>query len=664
MNWRKLDKLVFALLCLLCLLCACGEKTTEDGLCYTKRDGAVAITGYEGEAPLMTVPARIGEDPVTLLAEGAVPAHVTALSLPEGLAAEEGAFAQAEKLKWVFAGGTEKPAGLPEECIFYYGGQDTGLGALTDIALDELGNLCGTTEEGTVVLAIPAATEYFVMPETACYLAAGALDGVQGLKSVSLGEDNGFAPEMLEELRELEDFFYPEPSVTADYVLTVEIIEQANQARAQAGMDPLRPDLALIRAAGLRTAELWEAFSYDRPDGRSGYTALEEAGAEYNLAKPLAYRNQSDMDAMVEQVSGILAESYADPEADILYERIGVSSGVQLEHAESPYVMAGFLTTVTQEQVTNDSVTYELRDGVLVPISSEDRVSLYLPAELNGRQTGAPAEEFFASVPSLRLLFLAEDYLHAQSIPDQYVVICQGEDSGDGAVTSVHVDAAWNVYALTDRNRYVFWCTLSDEEDISIRRQIDGVTVSSLRPGALEPAKSQEATLLLPDECGFAEEDLDIIDSYSMRTYNDAYELVKSDQDQMNTVYYSIMLTRHLVEEINEARSGDMVKVTAPYELARAARILVKEQPEQFGVTRPDGSSWTTALDEVQIEDWEKGRISLKKYTDLTEVQSYLSEMVEKLAPAQEEGHVFTKVAMALHVVDGAYYFCTLATLG
>lgn len=57
-----------------------------------------------------------------------------------------------------------------------------------------------------------------------------------------------------------------------------QVLAIVNARRAEAGIGPLTMDYTLVSAAKVRAAELPKSFSHTRPDGRSCFTAFDEAG--------------------------------------------------------------------------------------------------------------------------------------------------------------------------------------------------------------------------------------------------------------------------------------------------------------------------------------------------------------------------------------------------
>lgn len=66
--------------------------------------------------------------------------------------------------------------------------------------------------------------------------------------------------------------------------LAARVVRLVNAARAREGLDPLRTDAGLTRAAAVRAAEIAWVFSHTRPDGSSWRTVSELAYAE-NIAR-------------------------------------------------------------------------------------------------------------------------------------------------------------------------------------------------------------------------------------------------------------------------------------------------------------------------------------------------------------------------------------------
>lgn len=62
------------------------------------------------------------------------------------------------------------------------------------------------------------------------------------------------------------------------------VLELVNQEREKEGLQALVLDDKIMEAAEMRAKELTESFSHERPDGKSPFTALTEAGCAYGYA--------------------------------------------------------------------------------------------------------------------------------------------------------------------------------------------------------------------------------------------------------------------------------------------------------------------------------------------------------------------------------------------
>ncbi|WP_352400637.1 CAP domain-containing protein [Anaerotignum sp.] len=62
------------------------------------------------------------------------------------------------------------------------------------------------------------------------------------------------------------------------------VVDLVNEERAKQGISPLAVDADVMKAAQIRAKEIQTSFSHTRPDGRSCFTALDEAGASYRGA--------------------------------------------------------------------------------------------------------------------------------------------------------------------------------------------------------------------------------------------------------------------------------------------------------------------------------------------------------------------------------------------
>lgn len=74
------------------------------------------------------------------------------------------------------------------------------------------------------------------------------------------------------------------PSNASVSAYAQEVVNLVNAERAKEGLSPLSIDSKVTAAAQVRATEIKTSFSHTRPDGRSCFTALAEAGASYSGA--------------------------------------------------------------------------------------------------------------------------------------------------------------------------------------------------------------------------------------------------------------------------------------------------------------------------------------------------------------------------------------------
>lgn len=78
-----------------------------------------------------------------------------------------------------------------------------------------------------------------------------------------------------------------------------EVVRLVNEERAAYGLSPLKQNSTVQSAAQVRSYEQVKSFSHTRPDGRSCFTALEEAGVSYSSAgENIAYGQKTPAEAV------------------------------------------------------------------------------------------------------------------------------------------------------------------------------------------------------------------------------------------------------------------------------------------------------------------------------------------------------------------------------
>jgi len=289
------------------------EETTEDGYVYRIENGAAVITGYVGDSSSLTFPDHIDGCDVTVLEEGCLAGNTVVRSILLPLYCEEiranafygctnlrvincystiyadaSAFTGCTKLRAVkrFAEDSISTWKLPADCRVYVTGTEIGIGTLSLVNVDDNGVIYGFTSEDdyAVILDVPRDITYLTVPETfwgspVMWVWEGALDNASGDLTIFMCPDMGFDFTLLDlatwDCKSLDSFCY-------SWGLTCEFCRDINANRPNT--DPILPDRMTVQAAMIRSMELVEDYSYDRPNGGDWGDLLSEMGVDWDYA--------------------------------------------------------------------------------------------------------------------------------------------------------------------------------------------------------------------------------------------------------------------------------------------------------------------------------------------------------------------------------------------
>lgn len=99
----------------------------------------------------------------------------------------------------------------------------------------------------------------------------------------------------------------PEPVPQAPYfneAYEQAVLDQVNQVRQGLGLSPLTLNTTLVNVAHTRSVEIVELFSHTRPDGRSCFTAWDEAGISYcSVGENIAAGQQTPDEVMEDWIN-------------------------------------------------------------------------------------------------------------------------------------------------------------------------------------------------------------------------------------------------------------------------------------------------------------------------------------------------------------------------
>lgn len=660
--------------------CQQEERVSEDlNYRYLPTEGLEAVlTGYDGGSGYLEIPGIIDGYIITGVADGAVPDGVVALTVPDGVVLDEGALSLCTTLRYVLLP-ADSNATLPDGCELYTRGQvydENENICLDGIYLDEYGALYGLLDNGeAALLMLPDDITEYVMPVTAgysivTYIDAGALDGATSLVSLELFDGIEFPYELYPALRELEDLSYPRDTLLSDYLLTMEAATIINEQRAEVGIEKrIEPDINIIRASRVRCGELSELVSFDRPDGSAGATALDDEGVEYRF-NTAYYWHGSDLEDMEQVLIESIVSNEINVDAVLLHDYIGISSGWGPYNEHENYVSYAFLTNDTQDELTYGSLKYEYVDGELIPseLTQDNYVSVSLYGKLYGAKVGELPDGFFDGT-KVKALFLASDYPDEYELPENLVAVRDGEDSGDGIIESVYVDEYGAVYVATDRDRYVLYSLPDGIESYVVFYELDDMPVTYISRNAIAYAKDLNL-LYISDMCGTSPILSDILAEKNIQIYQinqagEAVSIAADDYNTYNTLFCSLSSTADLIAESNKQRenNGQDRITSSSYELCRAAWVLAKEESESFELTRPDGSSWSTALNDEYV-DYDSANILIKKYT-LDNLNTLdVTAIAREFAATRDDGQLHDTVAMGVYMTESYdVYLCILGVI-
>ena len=671
--------LVFLLItvCLACILSSCGEKVSEEGFRYTVSSGRAAITGYEGEEREVTVPEELDGVPVAAVISGAFPGDILGVSLPGSIeTVEEGAFSMEAPPRYILLGGTDTAvSGTPEGSQVLRVGQQLETGALESVFLDASQVLYGVTDAGGAeLLGFPEGLDVYEVPAQLdqdypyTYISTAALEAGPAFSLLSLGENTAVSPDYLEQLRESGALLYPEDSLSADWVLTVEAAGQVNQERQEFGLDPISPDVALVRAARTRMKELSQSYSFDRPDGSPWSSVLTEQEIPYQLANSLRGHYDS-LEEGYAAAAAAAADYYAQAENGVLFDKLGLSLGSGFYQGEDACLLGGIVTNTTLTELVWGGLTYSIEaDHAELSGVSEGTIDVALSEELYGKTvTGIRAGAFanasavrsvrlnssigqldssvLEGCGSLRALLVYEGTTVSGSLPGQCEVVVRGMDTGDGLVESLNVDYNGYVYLYTGLDRYVLYDIPDDVDQIVVVRRLGDCPVTLLHPHALENKPNLETVILFWNS-GIDPATLDILSQYTVLVADDNGERIESGS-LGDTLYGAAILSVALADQINAMRPEGAEEIRATYKAVRAAWLMAQEQAEQYTLTRPDGREWTTIFDDEAMEGWDYARMYRDVTYDAAGIDAAIAAFAQDAA-AQEEGGYYREVGMGL----------------
>lgn len=240
----------------------------------------------------------------------------------------------------------------------------------------------------------------------------------------------------------------------------------------------------------------------------------------------------------------------------------------------------------------------------------------------------------FAGCSRLRCLVRTENVsVGGLGLPASCEVYPHGMETGAGALDYVEVDNSGNIYAVTEEDRAVLMSVSVSADCVVIPD-----TVVWVYEKALDRVDS-DVIIEMPEELLFPMEL--------------AHEAEWRSKDNTFSLSYNWAMTCMSCMNIMDLRSLPM---DTSRELVEAAMIRAKELAQSYGSERPDGSNFSTILDECDV-DWSYVSTYRSRFDTSAEdygaplVNDRLDEILAVYAAPEEENEnqYYTSFAAALY---------------
>ena len=247
-------------------------------------------------------------------------------------------------------------------------------------------------------------------------------------------------------------------------------------------------------------------------------------------------------------------------------------------------------------------------DGVPITVIAEDAFagntaveSIWMPAELREIMTGAfhgcsnlrdvyiysqinAASGTFSGCSRLRCVVRNKHGVSVAGLglPMDCKVYDEGVDTGAGALDYVVVDDDGNIYAVTQEETAVLMSVAANCTELDIPDDVVWVYEEALDGVSSSVVIGMPEELLFPPELVYA-----------------ADWQMKDDQDQF-TLAYNWLMTCMMCDDMSGRRN---LAMDTSRELVEAATLRVAELAQVYDAARPDGSNWSTVLNDCNV-DW------------------------------------------------------------
>ena len=249
----------------------------------------------------------------------------------------------------------------------------------------------------------------------------------------------------------------------------------------------------------------------------------------------------------------------------------------------------------------------------------------------------------FRGCDALICVALGENSRWEGDLPYEVSLFMLGQETELGVLTGMTTDDQGVIYGLTDEDATLLLKVPAHVEELDLTNEVTETAVSYMDEKALYAADALQVLVLGQD----------MYFPYTL-TEDIARLELKYDFDSLS---YCWLQTCLACQEITLQRGSAAAEATLPdIELVRLARQRAKELAESYAIDRPDGSSWTTLLDDNGY-DWTYGyHVVDGCSSNTTNLEAILADDLQDIAAVQtDEGGYYYTLGFGLHFTGEEY---------
>ena len=237
-------------------------------------------------------------------------------------------------------------------------------------------------------------------------------------------------------------------------------------------------------------------------------------------------------------------------------------------------------------------------------------------------------------------------------LPEDCKIYNKNMETGAGSLRYLDVDDQGLVYGITDQEEAVLLSVPADVSEIVLPDEVLGYPVVWVESAALEDvdADAEGISIQLSDLAGFP---------YELLTRAN-WSVKETEKSTFAFDWYLTCATAYL---INGQREVGAPQILPDRAYTEAAALRAEELTENYNLSeRPDGSEWSTALDEVGAE-WDHAYSRFGKAENDDVVLEEMSETAESWTASKEDGYLEQIGVGAYYDGDETFYLYFLGNI-